>query len=551
MIASLLLSATLALATAPVPQPGFSFKEARLIPVQSGGRVKPLDEFAREVTLGIFGKRIVSGWEPTELLISLMLDSQAWVQEPIIKVRRDDVRKQLLLPLDRTDFSVQELMQNPAFLQYGEAQAGGVEQVDSLGVNSVSKSDPRADEVKRTLQKVQTFRALVTGEVLLLQPKPVPEAWGSLASGIKDFNPLTDRFSRLLKSYLDRKPDEFLANSMEMRQASLQEMKATRNEQRLLQGEVVYNQFRPFLQAMILYLLASVAWMLSRKRELGVKKDYRDVARMVAKSLTFVAFFIHGAGFALRCYISGRPPVSNMYESVIWVSFGVLFFSFLLYRKFGTTLILTTGTMLGGLTLFAADSAPVILDPTIHPLVPVLRSNYWLTIHVLTITLSYAAFMLAMGISNITLWKFLRPSSSAREQMIQQLNQFSYRALQFGTVLLAAGTILGGVWADESWGRFWGWDPKEVWALIALLAYMAMLHARFSGLVGKFGFPLWTVLCFSTVVMAWYGVNFVLGVGLHSYGFSSGGQGVVGTFLALQFAFCAYVAWRVRAAKSK
>jgi cytochrome c-type biogenesis protein CcsB len=546
-----ILSAFFSLAATPVPQPDFSFRETRLIPVQSGGRVKPLDEFAREVTLGIFGKRIVSGWEPTELLISLMLDSQAWVSEPIIKIRRDDVRKQLLLPLDRTDFSVQELMQNPAFLQYADAQSGGVEQVDSLGVNAVSKSDPRADEVKRTLQKVQTFRGLVTGDILLLQPKPIPEAWGSLAAGIKEFNPLTDRFSRLLKSYLDRRPDEFSENSKEMRLASLAAMQGGVSAERLLQAEVVYNKVRPFLQSMILYLLASLAWMLSRPRAPKMKKNYQDVARMVAKSLTFVAFFIHGTGFALRCYISGRPPVSNMYESVIWVSFGVLVFAFLLFKKFGNTMILTTGTMLGGLTLFAADSAPVILDPTIHPLVPVLRSNYWLTIHVLTITLSYAAFMLAMGISNITLWKFLKAASPDREKVIQQLNQFSYRSLQFGTVLLAAGTILGGVWADESWGRFWGWDPKEVWALIALLAYMAMLHARFSGLVGKFGFPLWTVLCFSTVVMAWYGVNFILGVGLHSYGFSSGGQGVVGTFLLLQFAYCGYVAWHVHRAKTK
>lgn len=122
------------------------------------------------------------------------------------------------------------------------------------------------------------------------------------------------------------------------------------------------------------------------------------------------------------------------------------------------------------------------------------------------------------------------------------LNQLTYRAMQFGVVLLAAGTLLGGVWADYSWGRFWGWDPKEVWALIALLTYLIVLHGRYAGWVGQFGFAAWTVLCFSSVVMAWYGVNFVLGVGLHSYGFSAGGQGTVGTAILLQLLFVGWVA---------
>jgi ABC-type transport system involved in cytochrome c biogenesis permease subunit len=177
--------------------------------------------------------------------------------------------------------------------------------------------------------------------------------------------------------------------------------------------------------------------------------------------------------------------------------------------------------------------------------VPVLRSNYWLTIHVLTITGSYAPFMLAMGVANVALFYFLKKAHGdktvATSQRIQLLNLLSYRSLMFGTVLLAAGTILGGVWADYSWGRFWGWDPKEVWALIALLTYMAVLHGRYTGWVGVFGFPMLTVVCFSTVVMAWYGVNFVLGVGLHSYGFSRGGQAVVTGYLGLQTLWAIYV----------
>ncbi|NQW44239.1 MAG: cytochrome c biogenesis protein CcsA, partial [Deltaproteobacteria bacterium] len=114
---------------------------------------------------------------------------------------------------------------------------------------------------------------------------------------------------------------------------------------------------------------------------------------------------------------------------------------------------------------------------------------------------------------------------------------YMYRAMQIGVVLLAAGTILGGVWADYSWGRFWGWDPKEVWALIALLLYLAVLHGRFSGWLRGFGFAATTVVSFLGVLMAWYGVNFVLGVGLHSYGFGSGGMGWVMSYVGIQVAF--------------
>jgi ABC-type transport system involved in cytochrome c biogenesis permease subunit len=188
-----------------------------------------------------------------------------------------------------------------------------------------------------------------------------------------------------------------------------------------------------------------------------------------------------------------------------------------------------------------------MLDPSIRPLVPVLRSNYWLTIHVLTITLGYAALALTCGLANVTLFQFAKAKPGAQAKVVQ-LNQLTYRSMQFGVVLLAAGTILGGVWADYSWGRFWGWDPKEVWALIALLSYVTILHGRFTGWIDQFGYTVWTICAFMSVLMAWYGVNFILGVGLHSYGFSSGGFTFVATFVTIQMSYVAavWVARRMR-----
>ncbi|MBI3016574.1 MAG: cytochrome c biogenesis protein CcsA, partial [Deltaproteobacteria bacterium] len=168
-----------------------------------------------------------------------------------------------------------------------------------------------------------------------------------------------------------------------------------------------------------------------------------------------------------------------------------------------------------------------------------LRSNFWLTVHVLIITLSYAAFALAMGIGNWTLLKFI---TKPQDPSIRTLVQMIYRTMQIGVLLLTAGTILGGVWADYSWGRFWGWDPKEVWALIALLFYLVIVHGKYAGWLRDFGVASGAVLAFQGVLTAWYGVNFVMGVGLHSYGFGTGGIGYVLSFTFIEIAIV-ILAW--------
>ena len=149
-----------------------------------------------------------------------------------------------------------------------------------------------------------------------------------------------------------------------------------------------------------------------------------------------------------------------------------------------------------------------------------------------TITLSYAAFALALGIGHIALGKVIRGKKPEAA-----LYNYLYRTLQVGVLLLATGTILGGVWANYSWGRFWDWDPKETWALITLLGYLFVLHGRIAGKWAGFGMAVGAVLAFQGVLMAWYGVNFVLGVGLHSYGFGTGGFGWALLFVAAEIGF--------------
>ena len=220
-----------------------------------------------------------------------------------------------------------------------------------------------------------------------------------------------------------------------------------------------------------------------------------------------------------------------MYESVVWVAFGGMLFALVFEAVYRVRIFAACASALAVVCLILADNVP-ILDGSISPLVPVLRDNMWLTIHVLTITLGYAAFTLAMGIGHLNLGLyFFRPGEVV---LFKNLSLFLYRALQVGTLFLAVGTLLGGVWASYSWGRFWGWDPKETWALIATLGYLAILHARMTGWIKGFGMAVGALLGYLLVLMAWYGVNFVLGTGLHSYGFGSGGYWYVGGFVAFE-----------------
>ena len=155
-----------------------------------------------------------------------------------------------------------------------------------------------------------------------------------------------------------------------------------------------------------------------------------------------------------------------------------------------------------------------------------------------------------MGFGHILLWRYMRNPVAARAD--RPMHFWLYRVIQLGVLLLAAGTILGGVWANYSWGRFWGWDPKETWALIALLCYILTLHGRLAGWWTQFGLVVASVVCFLAVLMAWYGVNFVLGKGLHSYGFGIGGENYVGAFVLADLAISLAIgaSWRYRASKS-
>ncbi len=295
--------------------------------------------------------------------------------------------------------------------------------------------------------------------------------------------------------------------------------------------EVDYNRFAPFRLAWILSLAALICVVPSKR--LNWQPLY--IAALGIFTAGIAAMF---AGFAMRCLIAHRPPITNMYESVLSVGAGIAILGMiyeLIYRK---RYLLIAASGLSALVLILAESYPTLFDPGIHPLPAVLRNRFWLWVHVVPIMLSYAAFAVVWILANVSLGGYL--GGHAGKELMNALSKLTLKIIRIGIFLLTAGTILGGFWADYSWGRFWGWDPKEVWALISVLFYLNILHARYVGWIADFGMAAWSVISFVVVIMTWYGVNFVLGSGLHSYGAGGGGERIyVVAALLIQAAYLA------------
>ncbi|MFA6564908.1 MAG: cytochrome c biogenesis protein CcsA [Verrucomicrobiia bacterium] len=522
------------------------FTAASRLGIQEGGRKKPLDTFAREVVQRITGKARFNGRDPIDVVFSLAFTKGGteWTGQKIIRLGYQPLKSRLDLPKTDSYFSYRELADNPKlrtlFDELNRPQ--GAE-----GKRGKAK-DPLRDEANTLAAKLHDLESLVDSGALALVPHPTdPDAaWISPADDAKmagywpkDAKNIRDQFLAIGKAYREG-DDAALTRNCEAFATLLRQLSPkVYPDQPALEQEITYNHLRPFRASWMLFLASLLTLVTTTK--LRSPLFYWGGVALFAAGLGMLT-----TGFVYRCLIAGRPPVTNMYESVIWVAFGAALFALVFELMYRSRYFANSAAGFVVLTLILADQFPNVLDPSIKPLTPVLRDNFWLATHVLTITLGYAAFGLTYALGHVSLafhiWK-----PSARPQL-DALTQYTYRAMQVGVLLLAAGTGLGGLWANYSWGRFWGWDPKETWSLIALLSYLIVLHGRYSGWLTTFSLNVAACVCFNTVLMAWYGVNFVLGTGLHSYGFGTGGLGYVAAFVVADTAFVAFAAWRFKSA---
>lgn len=307
------------------------------------------------------------------------------------------------------------------------------------------------------------------------------------------------------------------------------------SEAESLKYEIILDRLNPFSVAIWVGLVAFLLTLGAiRIPRLFVYGYFASIALYLLQILTMV----------LRTLVSGRAPVANMFETVMWAGFGILTLGLILSWKKRDAKILSIALGVIVIVLFMMRFSTTMLDSSIRPLAPVLRDNFWLSTHVTTITLSYSCFAFGWFIANVALVMFLMGRMTLSQ--VLKMNETIRLNMQVGSVLLAAGIILGGVWADYSWGRFWGWDPKETWSLIALMIYMMILHGKYAGWFKNIHFTMLGAFGFMFVLMAWFGVNYILATGLHSYGFSSGGAAFLASIFGAQMAILLGVWIRVK-----
>ncbi|MBC7419466.1 MAG: cytochrome c biogenesis protein CcsA [Bdellovibrio sp.] len=528
-------------------------EQIRYLPVQDAGRIKPFDTFAKETLELIYGKKSYKETEDKPsikaqwVVLTWMLAPESWVARPLFEVKHHELLEQLGLSKERKHFTGKELFESEKFANLMQDLQNKRETKEKL--------TPYYQALQRIENQFFVFREMASGRLLKVYPVPEKDAWLSVAElpteaqaafleisksvanhlGLVVQANVTEEQKKQVAQQLDQAVKQFEA-------LALKSDTAKYSASHKVETEVAYNDLHPFRWAYSFYLLASLVLLFIWIRNL-------QKGMPIAWTLLAIGFIIHTLGFAFRVYLAERPPVSNMYETVIWASWGAVLFSVILEINYRFKVMLLAGSLMGLFALIVADSAPAILDPSLQPLEAVLRSNYWLIVHVMTITISYAAFLLAFGLGDLGMIYYVIDPIK-HEDKIQKITTGVYRAMQIGVAFLAPGIILGGVWADYSWGRFWGWDPKETWALIVLLGYIIVLHARLVGWLKNFGMLASGVITFSLVIMAWYGVNFVLGAGLHSYGFGAGGIEYVVVFVALHLLFVGYAYLANRLQKS-
>jgi cytochrome c-type biogenesis protein CcsB len=452
----------------------------RLLPVQHDGRVMPLDTMAREAVWQVTGSTRWQGTDPVALVLGWSFEPESWADRPVVRIGSAELARQAGLPEAMRHATFNELAESGqllALVRESRVRAGRE--------LPLTKLQEEALELEGRLVWMQRF---LTGDILRVVPGKNPKARWALSATLEKPSDLT----ALLKEQHAEAPSHYPAA-------------------KAMQREVTYNQVRPSrLSWWILIpaaVLALLAWLRPRR--------WLDVLAMAGLLLGFA---VMTWGIVVRWQIAGRIPASNMYESMLFLGWGVGLFALVAAIFVRNRLVIFNAAAMSALTYVLLDQLPI--DPFVHPMAPVLSGTPWLAIHVPIIMVSYSVLTLGVLVAHMQVGLVI--FAPARRDLVARMSDLLYWYMEIGAILLVAGIITGSVWAAFSWGRYWGWDPKEVWSLIAFLAYMAILHGRLERIIGPFGVAVASIAAFWGIVMTYVGVNFVLTAGLHSYGFGGG-----------------------------
>jgi cytochrome c-type biogenesis protein CcsB len=481
------------------------------------GRTKPLYTISSDILRKVARENSFDGLSPMQVFLGCSLDFYHWQNVPLIKVSNEELRQVLKLKGERAAFS--------DIVTFGD---DGGYKLSALVETAYSKAESERSkfdkEVIKVDERVNIIYMMSRGDFMRIFPlRDGTDHWGMAADAV--IHDVSSEDSLFVLSVVPMwvqtvtevggtgpDPEEFLAAVTQYQRTyagyDLPSETKVRSELFYYKANIFEKLF-PWYATVGLVMIFTIITVIIRGR---------GKSGLLLKALTALVaagFLFHTLGLAIRWYISGHSPMSNGYESMLFISWVTVLAGFIFSRK--SLLTLAATSVLAGLTLMVAHLS--FMDPEITNLVPVLRS-YWLTLHVSVITGSYGFLGLGAILGLIVLIMMLFVDSGNRERIsavIDELTVINYRSVTLGLYFLTIGTFLGAIWANESWGRYWGWDPKETWSLITIIVYTLVTHSRMiPGMKDTYTFNLLSLFAFSSVLMTYFGVNYYLS-GLHSY----------------------------------
>jgi cytochrome c-type biogenesis protein CcsB len=442
----------------------------------------------------------------------MMMYPDIWQQKPVFKVKHSELHR--IIGYKGELVSFMDLMDESGNYLLSEI-------VNEAYAKEVALRTDLDKEVIKLDDRLNAMYLVQSGGLIQIFPDPNAKnhKWSSVNEALMNRNEVvSDTIPSVFLKYLNALRMGDYANAtlhlglVHTNQLKGEELLPSESKKKM---EIRYNRINVFPRLAKFYgLFGAILMVLQFLIVFRPRKIYKWLF-IVGGIHLGVAFLIHTLALAGRWYISGHAPMSNGYESMIFVSWVTLLAGLIFMKRSGYVIALTA--ILSALSLMVAGMSN--MNPEITNLVPVLKSP-WLTIHVAVIMAGYGFLGLAsiMGLLNVVFYAILTPSNKSRMlEMITQLTHVNHLTLIVGLYFMTAGVFLGGVWANESWGRYWGWDPKETWALITVLVYAFVTHMhRIPGLRGQFAFNLASFISYSSVMMTYFGVNYFLG-GIHSY----------------------------------
>jgi len=573
------------------PQDSDGFQEFGKIPVLLDGRVQPIDSVARNALLSMSGKSSVSDRQngiemvPVEWLLEAMTKSKLADTRKIFRLENLELRALLnnhagrlgyvsldeLRPhLERIEKEAQQVQAHKEPQQRSGYERDLMHLYQSLilyqRIQTTLLPDGTSDfavNFQTALQKFQSslpmilqgvreyqtardkshdglqlaadyfrqFRrmsALSYGAYLPVAGTGSGKRWDNVGDVLLEalrterVPTALSKFAAVLSAYQENNLTSFKARAIEYRKWLSAEgfrANATRTSR-----EAWFNHAALFYKALLVYLVAMMAGCIYWVR-------CSEPVRRAALYLLLLGLALHSAGLILRMALHGRPPVTNLYSSAVFVGWGSVLLGAFLERIYRTGMAVVVAGLVGFITLIVAHHLASAGD-TLHVLQAVLDTNLWLATHVVIINTGYAAMVLAGAFATVAIIRRLLDKSFSESQQ-HAVARIVFGVICFATLFSFVGTVLGGIWADQSWGRFWGWDPKENGALMIVMWCAVVLHARLAGLLRDRGMLIAAIIGNIITAFSWFGVN-LLGVGLHTYGFMEGAFKWLIVFIAFQ-----------------